>query len=133
MRTTTRYGFGTEIAAPFEEAVARVKEACEAEGFGTLTEIDVKAKLKEKIDRDIEPYTILGMCNPQLASRALDSEHEIGLLLPCNVLVHACGGRVRVSVQDPMVMMDVAGNPDLRSIAEDARDRLERALSTLGG
>jgi uncharacterized protein (DUF302 family) len=102
-------------------------------GFGALSEIDVQAALHEKIGEEIEPYTILGMCNPHLASRALKAEHEIGLLLPCNVLVHECGGAVYVAAQDPMLMMDMARNENLRAIAEEAKRLIKQALEEISG
>lgn len=123
------------IAAPFPEALAKVKEAFKAEGFGALTEIDVKATLKEKLGQEMEPYTIIGMCNPALASRAIAAEHEIGVFLPCNVLVHECGGAVHVTAQDPRQMMQMAGSSEseseLRPVAEEVRQRIERALGGL--
>lgn len=131
MQTRTRYGFGVEISGTFADAVERTKQACAAEGFGTLSEIDVRRTLREKIDHDIEPYTILGVCNPNLAARAIEGEHEIGLLLPCNVLVHACQGKVSVSVQDPMALVGLTGNEQLRPIAAEAREKLEKALARL--
>lgn len=127
----TTYGMTTTIGGTFEDAVVRVKDAFKEQGFGTLTEIDVKATLKEKIDEDIEPYTILGMCNPHLASRAIKAEHEIGLLLPCNVLVHECGGAIHVSAQDPGIMLQVVSNEGLAGVAVEARRRIESALAAL--
>src|SRR5690349_2323091 len=110
------YGIEITVNRSFEDAVERVKSVFKEHGFGTLTEIDVQKTLKEKIGAEIEPYTILGVCNPSLAKRAIELEHEIGLLLPCNVLVHQCGGHVRVSVQDPSGMMGHIGNPDLTCV-----------------
>lgn len=131
-QTTGKYGISTTVAMPFDEAVALVKEAFKAEQFGTLSEIDVRKTLLEKTGEEIESYTILGMCNPQLASRAIKAEHEVGMLLPCNVLVHECGGQVRVSAQDPIVLLQVAQNKALQPIAEEAKQRIERALQALG-
>jgi uncharacterized protein (DUF302 family) len=133
VQSTSAYGFGTTVSLPFEQAVERVKEAFKAEGFGTLTEINVQKTLREKIGAEIEPYVILGTCNPNLASRAIALEHEIGLLLPCNVLVHQCGGHVRVSAQDPLLLVEMVHNEALRPIGEEARERIERALRSLGG
>lgn len=133
VQTLTTYGIGTTVPLPFDQAVNRVKDALKAEQFGTLTEIDVRKTLQEKIGEQIEPYTILGVCNPNLASRAIKAEHEIGLMLPCNVLVHECGGQVHVSAQDPLLMMQVANNDSLRPIAQEARQRIERALQSLNG
>src|SRR5688500_2322653 len=98
------YGQTIEIPLSYEDAVPKVKEAFKEQGFGTLTESDVRATLKEKIDRDIEPYVILGTCNPHLASRALDVERDIGLLLPCNVVVTERDGKTLVQALDPQVM-----------------------------
>ena len=119
------------IPAPFDAAVARVKAAFQAEGFGTLTEIDVCKTLKEKIGFDLENYCILGVCNPRLASRAISLEHEIGMYLPCSVVVHECGGAVNVRVQDPKAMMEMLGNPELAPIAEEARAGVARAMARL--
>ncbi len=116
------------LALPFDQVIAGVKEAFKGEGFGTLTETDVRATLQEKIGDEIEPYSILGMCNPHLASRAIKAEHEIGLFLPCNVLVHECGGQVHVRAQDPTQMMQLAGNDALKPIADEAKALIERAM-----
>ncbi|HVT13887.1 MAG TPA: DUF302 domain-containing protein [Fimbriimonadaceae bacterium] len=119
----------TSLAMPFDEAVERVKSVFKDHGFGTLTEIDVQKTLKEKIGEEIEPYKILGVCNPKLASRAIAAEHEIGLFLPCTVLVHECGGKVNVSAQDPAQMMTFAKNDGLTEIAAEARERIMQAIS----
>ena len=134
MQQTTPYGFGITVALPYEQAVERATAALKQEGFGILTEIDVKATLKEKIGAEFEPYVILGACNPQLAHQALQAEHEIGLLLPCNVIVHAHSeGQTRVSVMDPLAALGIAGNDAIGPIASEARERLERALTSLAG
>ena len=125
------YGQTIEVALSYEKAVPKVKEAVKEQGFGTLTEIDVRATLKEKIDRDIEPYVILGTCNPQLASKALDVEREIGLLLPCNVVVTERDGKTLVQALDPQVMVSVPGRSELKPIADEAADRIAKALATL--
>lgn len=130
--TPAQYGFGTEIDAPVEQAIAQVTAALKAEGFGVLTTIDVKQTMKQKLDVDFEPYTILGACNPQLAHRALEAEHGIGLLLPCNVVVHQHGDRTRVDEADPVAMLGVVQNPAVQAIAEEAAQRLHRALDGLG-
>ena len=127
------YGFGVTLHLPFDEAIERTKEALKAEGFGVLTTIDVRATMKEKLDRDFEPYVILGACNPQLAWRALEAEHDLGLLLPCNVIVHEHGGRSVVSAIDPMIMMGVApGNAALAEVGAEAAGKLRKALEALG-
>jgi uncharacterized protein (DUF302 family) len=129
----TTYGFGTTLHVPYEEAILRVKEALKAEGFGVLTEIDVQRTLREKLGAEMEPYIILGACNPQLAHRALEQEPDIGLLLPCNVVVHAEKEGSRVEVADPKAMLGIVGNERLNSIAEEAKQRLQRAVASLGG
>ncbi len=131
---TSAYGFGTTLDAPFAEAVERTKEALKAEGFGVLSTIDVEQTLREKLGIDFEPYVIIGACNPQLAHRALQAEHELGLLLPCNVIVHADEGRSAVSVVDPARMLGVVGdNTELSAVAEEAGVRLRRVVTALSG
>jgi len=131
MDGTHDYGIRTRLALPYAEAVEKTTEALKAEGFGVLTEIDVKATLKKKLDVDFRPYVILGACNPPLAHRALTAEAEIGLLLPCNVIVYEDGDSCVVSAADPHAMMEVADNDALRPIAAEARARLERAIAAL--
>jgi len=120
--------------ASFEEAVDRVTQALGAEGFGVLTEIDVKATLKKKLDVDFRRYTILGACNPPLAHRALEAEPEIGLLLPCNVVVQevADGSGISISLVDPMAMFGVVENGELAAVAETVAGKLENVLSRIG-
>lgn len=131
--SATTYGFGTTLEMPYAEAIGRTKEALKAEGFGVLTEIDIRKTLKEKIDAEVDDYVILGACNPQLAYRALQAEPEIGLLLPCNVIVYAEGeGRSRVAVMDPAAALGIVENPAVQPIAAEARERLERAVASLG-
>lgn len=119
------------LEADFEEAVPRVKEAFKAQGFGTLTEIDVQATLQEKLGVAMEPYVILGACNPELAHRALDVEREIGLLLPCNVVVRAHDGGTTIQALDPQVMVSVPEREELRPVVEDAGSRIQAALDAL--
>jgi len=127
------YGFGTTLDAPFAEAVERTTAALKAEGFGVLTTIDVTRTMKEKLDVEFESYVILGACNPQLAHRALAAEHELGLLLPCNVIVHEHGGRSAVSIVDPAQMLGVVGeNAELSAVAQEAGVRLRRVVTALG-
>ncbi len=128
----SQYGFGMTLHVPYEEAIPRVKEALKAEGFGVLTEIDVRQTLREKLGAEMEPYLILGACNPVLAHRALAQEPEIGLLLPCNVVVRAIEGGCRVEVADPKAMLGMVGNEQLDAIAEEAKERLQRAVAALG-
>ena len=117
---------------PYEQAVPTVKEAFQAQGFGTLTEIDVRATLKNKLDADVEPYVILGACNPQLAHRALDIDRQIGLLLPCNVVVRADGdNQTVVQALDPQVMVTVPELDQLQPIADEAGQRINTALDAL--
>lgn len=127
------YGFGTTLVdVPFDEAVERTTAALKAEGFGVLSTIDVARTLKEKLDVDFEPYVILGACNPQLAHRALAAEHELGLLLPCNVIVHEHDGASAVAIVDPAQMLGVVGeNAELRAVAEEAGERLRRVVHAL--
>ena len=128
---TTNYGFGKAVTLSFAEAVTRVKEALALEGFGQLTEIDVQAKLKEKLDVEMEPYVILGMCRPALAHQALLIETEIGLLLPCNVIVYEKEGVVRIAAQKPSLMSEIVGKPELKEVVEEAETRLRNALETI--
>ncbi len=121
------------LDAPYEEAMERVTAALKAEGFGVLTEIDVKATIKKKLDADFRKYTILGACNPPLAHRALSTKLEIGLLLPCNVIVYEEDGGSVVSIVDPISMLGVVDSPALKPVADEARARLERVAKALGG
>jgi uncharacterized protein (DUF302 family) len=126
------YGFGCTVGAELEEAVRRTTEALKQEGFGVLTTIDVQATLKNKIGADFKPYVILGACNPNLAYRALQAEEELGLLLPCNVVVYANGdGTSRVSIVDPHQMMGFVENPALEEVAGEAAARLQRVVEHL--
>ena len=128
------YGMQVNLEdTPYEEAVEKATAALKEEGFGVLTEIDVKNTLKEKLDADFRPYIILGACNPPLAKQALDAELEVGALLPCNVIVYEdeSGYGSVVSAVEPMTMLGVVDNPELTPIAEDVKDRLRRALESL--
>ena len=131
-KATTSYGFGTDLATPFDEAIERTTAALKDEGFGVLTTIDVRQTLREKLDIAFDPYVILGACNPRLAHRALLAEPDLGLLLPCNVVVHDHGDHRRVSVVDPAAMLGVAGDsPELRTVAAEAEERLRRVVAAL--
>ena len=125
------YGRTVLIDDPVAEAVPKVKDALKAQGFGTLTEIDVQATLKEKIDAEVDPYVILGACNPLLAHQALQLEPDVGLLLPCNVVVRTHGDRTMVSALDPEIIADMADHPGLKPIAEEATRLLDAALESL--
>jgi uncharacterized protein (DUF302 family) len=132
---TLPYGFGATIELEFDAAVTRVREALASEGFGVLTEIDVAATLKKKLDVDFRPYIILGACNPPLAHQALSRELEIGLLLPCNVVVHAADDERRsvVSIMDPEAALSLAGNQAIAPLAADVKARLQRVLDAVRG
>ena len=121
----------THVAAPFADVVARTRDALAEQGFGVLTEIDVQATMKAKLDADVGPFLILGACNPPLAYRAISAEASIGVLLPCNVVVRQDGDRVLVEAVDPMGMMSVAGDDALDAVASEAADRLKTALQSL--
>lgn len=126
------YGRTAVLSGGFEEAVAATRAALAAQGFGVLTEIDVRATLKAKLDHDMEPYLILGACNPPLARRALDADRSIGLLLPCNVVVRADGSdRVVVEAVDPAMMVTLTGVAAMEPVAEEAAARLDAALAAL--
>jgi uncharacterized protein (DUF302 family) len=129
----TRYGLKVSIPVPYEEAVLRATEALKAQGFGVLTTIDVKATLKAKLDRDFRRYLILGACNPPLADRALHTELEIGLLLPCNVIVYETGAASTVvAAMAPVAALSVVGdNAVLSQVAREADARLREALGSL--
>lgn len=128
---TTNYGFSKIVALPFVETVTAVKEALAKEGFGQLTEVDVQAKMKEKVGADMEPYMILGMCNPKLAYQSLLIETEIGLLLPCNVIVYEKKGIVHVAAQKPSLMSQVVQKKELEVVADEAEKRILLALNSL--
>jgi uncharacterized protein (DUF302 family) len=125
------YGTQIKLEMPFAAAVDTVKSTFKEHGFGTLTEIDVRATLDEKIDRTIEDYTILGVCNPQLASRALDIDRSIGLLLPCTVVVRGGDAGTIVEALDPQVMVTVPGSEQLQPIADEAEKLIRAAMEDL--
>lgn len=130
---TTRYGIATTVTLPYARALERTREELAKEGFGVLTEIDVAATLKRKLDVTFRPYMILGACNPPLAHRALTLERDIGLLLPCNVVVYAADepGKSVVAAMDPIAALEFTGNQQIRTVAQEARTRLERVLGAL--
>lgn len=123
------YGYTKQINTSYEQAVERVKETLAAQGFGVLSEIDVKKTLHEKTGAETEPYVILGACNPTYAHKALQAEHEIGLLLPCNVIVYETNGAVYASAVDPVKLMQVTENDELTAIAGDVKEKLETSIT----
>ena len=126
------YSFGTALKLPFEQAVELTKGALKTEGFGVLTAIDVRQTMREKLDIEFEPYVILGACNPALAHRALTAEPELGLLLPCNVVVHEHDGITAVSIVDPVQMLGFVGdNPEVSTVAAEAAAKLRRVITAL--
>lgn len=126
------YGMSTTLPLPYDEAVTRVRDALAEQGFGVLTEIDVQATLKAKLDADMEHYVILGACNPALAQQALDSDRSIGLLLPCNVVVRALdAGHTIVEILDPVVIAGLSPTPTVERMAETASAKLHAALQAL--
>ncbi len=127
-----RYGFGKTVGVPFDQALERVTQALQKEGFGVLTEIDVKATLKKKLDKEMPPYRILGACNPPLAHRAIEAEASIGLLLPCNVVVRQdAAGKVHVEFMDPKAMLALVDNPGVEELAAEVASRLERVMAAV--
>ena len=131
MVTQAKYSISTRLSLPYDEALQRVKAALKEEGFGVLTEIDVQETLREKLQVDFRRYDIIGACNPQLAHRALQTELDVGLLLPCNVIVYEDDDGSVVAAFDPEAAMGLADNPGLSEIAREAKDRLRRALESL--
>jgi uncharacterized protein (DUF302 family) len=126
------YYFSKIVESEFDAAVRRAKAALEREGFGILTEIDVKATLKKKLDVDFHPYLILGACNPKLAHQALQHEDKIGTMLPCNVIVQQLdGGRVEIAAVDPVASMQAVGNPQLGEVASKVRQKLKDVVESL--
>ena len=126
------YGFSTTVTGSFEDAISKVTEALKTEGFGVLTEIDVKATLKKKIDVDRRPYTILGACNPVLANQAINADPDIGLLLPCNVLVREeDDGSITVAFMDPASVLGLVEVDGIEALAAQVKEKLERVKDSL--
>jgi uncharacterized protein (DUF302 family) len=126
------YSIRTTVDWSYEDAIPKVTEALQKEGFGVLTQIDVRATIQKKLGKDFPKYVILGSCNPQLAYQALSAETEIGLLLPCNVIVYENPeGRTVVAAQDPEAALEVVGNPAVAPVAKQARERLVRVIQSL--
>lgn len=127
------YGFDITLEMPFDVAVERVTEALKGEGFGVLTEIDVQATLKKKLGVDRRAYKILGACNPQLANQAIEAEPDIGLLLPCNVIVRESDDGVVVGFMDPQSVLGLVGRDELAALGAEVKARLERVRDQLAG
>ena len=125
------YAISTTVSTPYAETVEAVKAALGEQGFGVLTEIDIKATLKKKLDVDVPAQVILGACRPPLAHQALQAEPSVGLLLPCNVVVREVGEGTVVEAVDPETMVDMTKNDGLKSVADEAKERLEKALASL--
>src|SRR5574342_42034 len=131
-RVAMTYGIGKYVPLPYEQAVERTRAALQQQGFGVLTEIDVQATLRKKLDVDFKKYVILGACNPPLAYQGFQAEPDIGLLLPCNVVVYEeTPTRSRVALLDPVAQLGISGRADLEPLAIQAREKLERALQNV--
>lgn len=129
---TSKYGFGKMVAVSFPEAINQVTQALQGEGFGILSDIDVAAALKKKLNKDIPPYRILGACNPPLADRAIAAEPSIGLLLPCNVVVRQDdSGTVHVEFMDTDAILKLTENPAIDELARDVKQRLQRVMAAV--
>ena len=126
-----QYGFSKETTYSFEQAVDKVTEELKKEGFGVLTSIDVKDTLKKKINVDFKKYTILGACNPPLAHQALQVEEELGLLLPCNIVVYEKEEKTVISVFDPNIMAHLIDNPEMKPVAEEVKKKLQKVLAAV--
>lgn len=124
-----QYGFSKTVDLPFEQTIEKVTEELKKEGFGVLTTIDVRETLKKKIDVDFKKYTILGACNPSIAHKALQTEEELGLLLPCNVILYEKDDKTKVSIFDPMLMTNIIDNEQMEPIAKEVKEKLQRVLA----
>ena len=128
------YGSHATLNLDFPDAVRKVIDALKQEGFGVLSDLDIQATMKEKLGADMRPYRILGACNPPLAHKAMSAEPDIGLLLPCNVIVREeAPGRIVVGFLDPQTMVSLVGKPGVKAVADEAESRLRRACQALGG
>jgi uncharacterized protein (DUF302 family) len=126
-----QYGFSKAVDMSYEQTIEKVADELKKEGFGVLTSIDVKETLKQKIDVDFKKYAILGACNPPIAHKALQEEEELGLLLPCNVVVYEKDNKTQVSIFDPMVMTWIIENENMKPIAAEVQERLQRVLKAI--
>ena len=126
-----QYGFSKTVDLPYEQTIEKVTAELKKEGFGVLTFVDVKETLKQKINVDFKKYAILGACNPPIAHRALQEEEELGLLLPCNVIVYEKDNKTRVSIFDPMVMTWIMENDQMKPIATEVQEKLQRVLKAI--
>lgn len=127
------YGFGRQVGLSFQDAVEKTRAALKSEGFGVLCEIDVQKTMKEKLGVDFRPYVIPGACNPPLAHQALESELDLGLLLPCNVVVYEMEGGSMVEAMDPEPVLGIVGNPRLDDIAREVKSRMQRVVESVAG
>ena len=126
------YSFSTTIIGDYESVKGRTIAALQDQGFGVLTEIDVKATMKKKLDKDLRPYIILGACNPALAYQAVTAESDIGLLLPCNVVVREEeNGQITVAFMDPQAVLSLVGKPEIESMAEEVRNKLQKVMAAI--
>jgi uncharacterized protein (DUF302 family) len=128
---TIEYGYVREVGLRFEEAVTKIEAALKTEGFGVLCQIDIQAKLKDKLGIEFPRYLILGACNPAIAYQALQEEINLGLLLPCNAVVYEQGGRIHVGVVDAAKMLSVVGNPAMEAMALQVNEKLRRAVDAV--
>ena len=126
------YGFTKTVGKPYEETLTKVTDELKREGFGVLTNIDVKDTLKNKINVDFKKYMILGACNPPLAHKALQSEEQLGLFLPCNVIVYENNGDTVVSIFNPMIMTNIIDNKNLHTVAEEVTNKMKRVFEAIG-
>ncbi len=133
MEEVKRYSFSTVLGTSYEDAISRVTDALKEEGFGVLTEIDVKATLKKKLDKEFRKYIILGACNPSYAYRSLEADLDVGLLLPCNVIVYETDDkRAYIAAINPVSALEIIQSQELRNIAEEVSEKLERVVGRLG-
>ncbi|MCL4466078.1 MAG: DUF302 domain-containing protein [Chloroflexi bacterium] len=129
----TAYGFGVKTKLPYEQAIEQTKAALKEQGFGVLCEIDVRKTMKEKLDADFRPYVILGACNPPLAHQALTADLDLGLLLPCNLVVYDAEGGAVVKAMDPEPVLGIVGNANLVPVATEVKSRLEKVIKQVAG